>query len=69
MPRKGPESMHLLSRIQRYLRRSGQTPSRFGRAVMNDPKFVHDLRRGREPRIETAARVHAWLDAQEGGAR
>jgi 2,4-dienoyl-CoA reductase-like NADH-dependent reductase (Old Yellow Enzyme family) len=61
--------MHLLTRIQRYLRRSGATPTAFGRAVMNDPQFVHDLRRGREPRFETAARVHAWLDAHEGAAR
>ena len=61
--------MHLLTRIQRHLRRTGTTPSGFGRRVLNDPRFVHDLRRGREPRPGTQARVHAWLDAHEETAR
>jgi hypothetical protein len=57
--------MHLLTRIQRYLRSSGISPSAFGRRVVGDPRFVHDLRNGREPRIATEARIHAWLDRQE----
>ena len=61
--------MHLLSRIQRYLRRTGTSPTAFGRAVVRDPRFVHDLRNGREPRIATERRIHAWLDAHEENAR
>lgn len=61
--------MHLLSRIQRYLRHTGISPSAFGREVVRDPRFVHDLRNGREPRIATERRIHAWLDAHEEIAR
>ncbi|WP_298691795.1 hypothetical protein [uncultured Sphingomonas sp.] len=56
--------MHLLTRIQRHLRCTGMPPARFGREVVGDPRFVFDLRNGREPRGDMTARVHAWLDAQ-----
>ena len=59
--------MHLLRRIELYLRRSGTPPTRFGREVVHDPRFVFDLRNGREPRSHTAARVTAWLDSNQGG--
>ncbi len=58
--------MDLLARILPYLRRTGMATTRFGRLVVNDPRFVEDLRRGREPRVTTARRVHAWLDGQDG---
>ncbi len=61
--------MHLLTRIQHHLLRSGTPPSRFGRDVVGDPRFVRDLRNGREPRSKTVARVHAWLDDHEGAVR
>lgn len=57
--------MHLLWRIERYLRRSATPPTRFGREAMGDPRFVFDLRKGRQPRPPTAARAAAWLDRQE----
>jgi hypothetical protein len=57
--------MHLLWRIERHLRRVGTPPTRFGRDVVGDPCFVRDLRNGREPRSDTARRVHDWLDAQD----
>lgn len=59
--------MYLLRRIERFLRASGMPPTTLGREALRDPRFVFDLRRGREPRTETVARVAAWLDAQ--GAR
>jgi hypothetical protein len=63
--------MHLLRRIERYLRETDTPATRFGREAVSDPRFVFDLRIGREPRIETERRVHAFLDAQapRGGAR
>ena len=61
--------MHLHRRIERYLRASGMPPTNFGRAAVGDPRFVFDLRRGREPRVATERRVHAWLDAHEGRRR
>ena len=60
--------MQLQRRIEIYLQRSGTTATRFGREVLGDPRFVFDLRKGREPRSPTAARVSAWLDRQEARA-
>jgi hypothetical protein len=61
--------MSLLVRIHRHLRRTGTAPTRFGRDVVNDPRFVLDLRNGREPGSAMTARVLAWLDQHEGVAR
>jgi hypothetical protein len=55
--------MHLLFLILQFLARSGMTESAFGREVVNDPRFVHDLRRGRLPHDRTIARVEAWIAA------
>lgn len=59
--------MHLLRRIEVYLRRSATTPTRFGREAMGDPRFVFDLRNGREPGQATITRVAAFLERKEGG--
>lgn len=60
--------MHLLRRVERYLRHSGTAPTRFGREAVRDPRFVFDLRQGREPRARVAERVSLYLDAREPGA-
>jgi len=57
--------MLLLRRIERYLALSKTTPTRFGREVMRDPRFVFDLRRGRRPNPTTLNRAAAWLDGHE----
>ena len=59
--------MHLLWRVEKYLKRSGTTATRFGREAVRDPRFVLDLRNGREPRTRTVRRVVAYLEAREGG--
>lgn len=53
--------MHLLRTIELHLRRTGTPPTRFGREVLGDPRFVLDLRNGREPRESTQRRVFAYL--------
>ena len=57
--------MHLLRRVERFLRRSGASPTRFGREALRDPRFVVDLRNGRRPRAATLRRVAAYLDQAE----
>ena len=57
--------MSLLLVVERHLRRSEQAPSRFGRDVAGDPRFVFDLRRGREPRAKTRQRVLAFIARRE----
>lgn len=53
--------MTLLHIVERHLRASRVPPSRFGREAAGDPRFVFDLRRGREPRPRTVARVTAFI--------
>ena len=58
--------MHLRRRIEDYLKRGTTTPTRFGRDALGDPRLVFDLRKGRQLRPATRARLCAWLDAAEG---
>ncbi len=53
--------MSLLLTVERHLRRSEVAPSRFGREVAGDPRFVFDLRNGREPRPATRKKVLAFI--------
>lgn len=57
--------MPLLRRVERFLRSSRISPTRFGREAVRDPKFVADLRAGRSPRPSTVRRVIAYLEARE----
>ena len=57
--------MHLMRRIQQFLKHAGMSPTRFGREAVGDPRLISDLRNGRELRETTVARIQAWLDAQE----
>ena len=61
--------MNMLRRVERYLRRSGLSATRFGRLAMGDPSFVRQLRNGRELRPETAARLNLWIREAESGER
>lgn len=53
--------MKLLREIEQHLRNHRTKPTRFGREVLSDPRFVFDLRRGREPREATVERVRAFM--------
>jgi hypothetical protein len=53
----------LLQRVEEYLKIHRVPPARFGRDAMGDPKFVFQLREGREPRESTIGRVLAYLAA------
>jgi 2,4-dienoyl-CoA reductase-like NADH-dependent reductase (Old Yellow Enzyme family) len=54
--------VHLLREIEKFLRQSDVAPTRFGREVLGDPRFVFDLRNGRDPRPCTVSRVRAYLE-------
>ena len=55
--------MYLLREIENFLRAANIPPARFGRDAVKDPRFVFDLRNGREPRPTTVARVRKYLEA------
>ncbi|MEO5938474.1 MAG: hypothetical protein ABIQ43_05635 [Sphingomonas sp.] len=57
--------MHVRREIEGFLRRTGMPATKFGRLAVNDPRFVLDLRMGREPRPHTTARVIDFIAAQE----
>jgi len=59
----GHRAVHLLRHVERYLKASNTTAARFGREAMGDPRFVFDLRRGREPRPGTIKRILSFLEA------
>jgi hypothetical protein len=58
----------LLTVDERCLRTRNISPSRFGRQAAHDPRFVFDLRRGRESRAVTQARVLAYIANPDAGS-
>ena len=56
--------MHLLGEIERHMQRTGIPETRFGREAIGDPRFVTDLRNGREPRSRTIARITRYMASQ-----
>lgn len=61
--------MAVLPKIHRFMRRTGMPATKFGRLAVRDPRLVHDLRKGREPREDMVARIEAFIASQTGGAR
>ena|GEM_PF-7001317 len=57
----GVHPVQLLREVEKFLRATKVPAARFGREAMHDPRFVFDLRRGREPRAATIIRVRAYL--------
>jgi len=58
----GTRTVHLLRDVEKFLKFSNTAATRFGREAMGDPRFVFDLRKGREPGVRTIKRVRAFLE-------
>ena len=52
----------LIRKIEKFLRRTGMAATTFGRKAAQDPRFVFDLRNGREPRFYTEERVEHFMN-------
>ena len=52
----------LIRKIEVFLRRTGMSAARFGRLAARDPRFVYDLRDGREPRARTERRIEHFMN-------
>lgn len=52
----------LIRKIDKFLDRTGMPPTKFGRLAAHDPRFVGDLRNGREPRSSLASRVEHFMN-------
>ena len=55
----------LIRKVEKFLRSTGMPPTKFGRLATQDPRFVFDLRNGREPRQRTVERVLAYLETAQ----
>jgi len=53
------------TRVEEFLRRTGFKETEFGRQSIGDPTLLLDLRRGRSPKLKTADRILAFIDAYE----
>jgi hypothetical protein len=51
----------LLADVEEFLARTGVSPTAFGRDAMGDPRFVFDLRGGREPHSATEHRARVQM--------
>ena len=60
---RGQPTVNLLREVEKFLKISDMPAAKFGREAVKDPRFVFDLRNGREPRPRTIARVRAFLEA------
>ena len=55
----------LIRSIEKFLRQTGMPATKFGRLAAHDPRFVLDLRMGREPRTGTEARIKGFIAGYE----
>lgn len=61
------ELEHFREAVERFISAEGMTPTQFGKAYASDPKFVFQLREGREPRSDTRRRILLAIDAHSAG--
>lgn len=53
----------VLMKIERYLRRTGMSASRFGKEAARDPRLVFDVRQGRVLGPRLVLRVERYMEA------
>ena len=58
--------MSTLRNIELFLRRTGMAATRFGKEAVRDPRFVHDLRKGRELSDRMKRRVEHFMNIYDG---
>jgi hypothetical protein len=50
-----------LQQVETFLERTGMSPTAFGKAALNDPNFVFDLRCGRRPNLDLVDTIQAFM--------
>ena len=56
----------LIRTIEKFLRQTGMSATKFGRLAAHDPRFVLDLRNGRIPRSHTEKRIEHFMNIYLG---
>ncbi len=54
--------MYLLREIEKFMRETDMPWTKFGRLSVRDPRFVEDLRNGREPGEKISLRVEHFMN-------
>ena len=57
-----PQDRPLIMIIERFLRETGMAATKFGRLAVHDPRFVLDLRMGREPGSRVRCRTEHFMN-------
>lgn len=52
----------LILKIEKFLRAHRMPPTLFGRLAQRDPRFVYDLRNGRQPGPRVSQRVEHFMN-------
>lgn len=55
----------LIRSVEKFLRRHRIAATQFGRLATRDPRFVLDLRKGREPRGPVEQRIEGFIAGYE----
>jgi hypothetical protein len=56
----------LLAEIEKFLKKRKISPTLFGKMALNDPRFVFQLRDGRDYRRSTEDRVRSFIRSTAG---
>lgn len=54
----------VLAEVEEFLQASEMTPTAFGQRALNDPTLVHEMRKGRECKRATRARIKEFIAAE-----
>ncbi len=54
--------MHLLREIEKFMRETDMPWTKFGRLSVRDPRFVEDLRNGRQPGEKISRRAEYFMN-------
>jgi hypothetical protein len=55
------QSEKFVAEVEAFLKASGMSATVFGKAAVNDPKFVFNIRKGRQPSLRLVDRVNAYI--------
>ncbi len=59
----------LIRSIEKFLRQHRMSATKFGRLATHDPRFVLDLRMGREPRDRMEQRIQGFMAGYEAARK
>ena len=62
------EEPMLIRTVEKFLRETRMPATKFGRLAVRDPRFVFDLRLGREPRHRVRLRVEHFMNTYREAA-